>query len=83
MVFLSVKKWIRTKKIILCIFLELEEEGGFLDFNQLEKDHGYLIYISRTYRSMVSYLKGTHQTLDSWRSGRNKDGWNFPPEDLR
>ena len=50
------------------------EEGGGLDFRKLERDRGYLVYISRTYRSMVPYLKGIHQTLDSWRSGRNEDG---------
>ena len=82
-VFVSVKKWIKTNEIILHISLELEEEGDLLDFKQLEKDCGYLVYISRTYRSMVPYLKVTHQTLDSWRSGRNKDGWKLFLEELR
>ena len=31
---------------------------------------------------MVPYLKGIHQTLDSWRSGRSKDGWKLSPEEL-
>ena len=48
-VFVSVKKWIKTNEIILHISLELEEEGDLLDFKQLEKDCGYLVYISRTY----------------------------------
>ena len=72
-VFLSDKKWLRSKKIISRITKELEEGGG-LDFKKLEGNWGYLVYISRTYRSMVPYLKGIHQTLDSWRSGRNEDG---------
>ena len=58
--FVSVKKWVRIKDIFLRISLELEEEGGYLDFKKLEKDRDYLINISRTYRSMVSYLKGIH-----------------------
>ena len=32
---------------------------------------------------MVPYLKGIHQTLDSWRSGRSKGGWKLSPEELR
>jgi hypothetical protein len=31
--------------------------------------------VAQTYPSLVPYLKGIHLTLDSWRSGRNKDGW--------
>jgi hypothetical protein len=27
---------------------------------------GFLIYVSRTYSSMVPYLKGIHLTLDIW-----------------
>ena len=54
-----------------------------LDFKELERDRYYLVYISRTYRAMVPYLKGIHQTLDSWRTGRNKDGWKLSPEELR
>ena len=48
----------------------------------MERDRGFLVYISRTYRAMVPYLKGIYQTLDSWRSGRSKDGWNLSPEEL-
>ena len=72
-VFLSDKKWGRSKEIIVRIIIELSD-GGRLDFKELEKDRGCLVYISRTYRSILSYLKGIHQTLKSWKSGRNVDG---------
>ena len=36
-----------------------------------------MIYLSHTYRIIVSYLKGIHQTLDSLRKGRTKDGWRL------
>jgi len=62
--FFSVNKWLISKEIILRIIKELGEDDG-LDFKELEKDCGYLVYISRTYRAMVPYLKGIHQTLDS------------------
>jgi hypothetical protein len=31
--------------------------------------------VAHAYPSLVPYLKGIHLTLDSWRSGRNNDGW--------
>jgi hypothetical protein len=46
-----------------------------LGFKDLEKKRGFLIYVTRTYPSMVPYLKGIHQTLDSWRPHRDKEGW--------
>ena len=81
-VFFSQKKWLRSKEIFLRIIQELGEDGS-LDFVELRKDRGFLVYISRTYRAMVPYLKCIHQMLDSWKSGRNKDGWKLSPEDLR
>ena len=36
-----------------------------------------MIYLSRTYRSIKPYLKGINQTLDSWRKGRDKEGWKL------
>ena len=29
---------------------------------------------------MVSYLKGMYLTLNSWRHGRDKDGWTIPKQ---
>ena len=81
-VFVSDKKWEKSKEIILRITVELSEGRG-LDFKESEKDRRYLVYISRTYRSMVSYLKGIHQTLDSWRSGINANGRKLSVEELR
>ena len=48
-----------------------------LDHKQLERDRGFLIYLSRTYRSMCPYLHGIHLNLDSWRKGRDNEGWNL------
>ena len=75
-VFVSVKKWLRSKEIILRITEGLGE-GIHIDFKELEKDRDFLVYISRTYRAIVPYLKGIHQTLDSWRTGRSKDGYRL------
>ena len=61
----SQMKWDRGKAIVKRIQDELLLKG-YLNFKELERDRGFLIYLSRTYKSMCPYLKGIHQTLDSW-----------------
>ena len=58
---------------IICRIQEELRESGDLDHKTLERDRGFLIYLSRTYRMMASYLKGAHQTMDTLRPGRTKD----------
>jgi hypothetical protein len=48
---------------------------GKLSHKIAEKYRGFLVYVSRTYRAMVPYLKGLHLTLDFWRADRDEDGW--------
>jgi hypothetical protein len=50
---------------------------------QLESIRGFLVYVARTYATMVPYLKGVHLTLDFWRAGRGKDGWPHDDEGWR
>ena len=57
------------------ILEELFIGGGWLNHKQLERDRGFLVYLSRAYRNMYPYLKRVRQNLDSWRSRRNEDGW--------
>lgn len=47
----------------------------------LESYGGTLVYISRTYPSLVPYLKGIHLTLDSWRNNRDSKGWKLSASD--
>ena len=48
-----------------------------VDFELLQKCRGYLIYVSRTYRPMIPYLRGLHKSIDSWRPFRDKEGWKL------
>jgi hypothetical protein len=41
----------------------------------LESIIGFLVYVTRTYTTLVPYLKEIHLTLDSWRVNRGDDGW--------
>jgi hypothetical protein len=61
----------------------LGSRDGSLDFKSLESKRGFLIYVTRTYPSMVPYLKGMHLTLDSWRPYRDADGWKLPSCDQK
>jgi len=54
-------------------------EGKMLCHKTLESYHGFLVYVSRTYPSLVPYLKGIHLTLDSWQGNQDQDGWQIQP----
>ena len=75
-VLITQEKWEKSKTLLQNIWSCLHPEGpNLLPFKKLESARGYLVYTTRTYPSMVPYLKGIHLTLDSWRSRRNSDGW--------
>jgi hypothetical protein len=48
-----------------------------MDHDELERIRGFLVYVARTYKALMPYLKGVHLTLDSWRGNRNDDGWRL------
>ena len=48
-----------------------------MNFKELERMRGFLIYVSRTYTAMTPYFKGLHQTIDSWRPFTREDGWRM------
>jgi hypothetical protein len=69
----SQKKWDKVKDLVA----ELEDmaSSDTLDRKRLEQIRGFLIYVSRTYKWMVPYLKGIHLTIDAWREGRDAGGF--------
>ena len=50
-----------------------------LSHKELLSDHGFLVYVTRTYPAMVPYLKGFHLTIEIWQGGRNIEGWKLMP----
>lgn len=70
------EKWDKAKGHIQWIADNLNNKDG-LDNKMLKSIRGFLVYVARTYCSMVPYLKGLHATIDSWRAGRNVDGWKY------
>jgi hypothetical protein len=86
-VMVTEKRWIKTRKIIRRLVDEVvslgkgsEQEDGSLISSQgvyqkaLESDRRFLIYVSHTYPSMVSYLKGIHLTFGQLARGKER-GW--------
>ena len=79
-VLIAQDKWDKSKDIVSKILCLILQDPDSLPFKFLESARGFLVYVSRTYICMAPYLKGLHQTLDSWRSWMGKDGWKM---DLR
>jgi hypothetical protein len=81
-VLISEEKWQKTRDKIRWIRQELEKAEG-VDRKELEKNRGFLVYVTRTYTNMVPFLKGIHLLLDSWRVNRNSDGWKFTNSEMK
>lgn len=59
----TLEKWEKTKRSLEWLRLELGNKEG-LDRKGLEERRGFLVYVSRTYPAMVTFLKGIHLSLD-------------------
>ena len=75
-VLVSEEKWGKTKDWINWVLERVNDKAGILH-KELERCRGFLIYVSRTYTSFKPYLRGLHKTIDSWRPGRDDDGWKI------
>jgi hypothetical protein len=82
----SQERWDKTRRWVRWLDDYAKDPGIDIPHKELESCRGFLVYVTRTYGAMVPYLKGVHHTLDSWRPGRDADGWKSPritkPEDL-
>ena len=70
------KKWDKTKTWLSWL-RENTDGKEVINFKDLERCRGFLIYVSRTYRSFVPYLRGIHKTIDGWRNYRDEEGWKM------
>jgi hypothetical protein len=50
-------------------------ESEMVDHNELERTRGFLVYVASTYKPLTTFLPGLHLTIDSWRPGRDEEGW--------
>jgi hypothetical protein len=71
----SQERWDKTKKILFGLEEVLELPVPEFNHKSLLSDRGFLIYVARTYPTMVPYLKGLHLTIEHWRDDRDCEGW--------
>ena len=76
------EKWDKTMNFLQSI-RDMLDSGEPINHKMLERIRGFLLYVTRTYPAMVPFLKGIHLTLDSWRPGRDNDGWRLTMSELR
>ena len=80
----SQKKWDKAQAIIKHWFEEVVvEKKQEVNAAQMERDVGFLVHLSRTFPSVFPYLKGFYLTLNTWRKGRNDEGWKFTMSEWR
>lgn len=72
----SQQKWDKGKRIIRGLLAEVQKGLG-LSLKALLKDRGFMVHLSMTYPILVPFLKGLHLTVDSWREGRDDEGWRM------
>ena len=78
------KKWIKAKAIIAHWQEEVcENKSRLVNTAQMECDVGFLVHLSRTFPAIFPYLKGFYLSLNSWRKGRNDEGWKYSMAEWR
>jgi hypothetical protein len=78
----SMEKWMKTKSLIAELVEMLQVSPDRLPLLRLLQIRGFLLYVTRTYRYMTPHLKGLHLTIDSWREGRDSEGWRASGAEL-
>jgi hypothetical protein len=73
----SQEKWDKAKAQLEEVRLMLEADPTKLPRKRLEQIRGFLQYVTQTYTSLTCYLIGFHMTIDSWRPGRDHEGWRL------
>jgi hypothetical protein len=73
----SQEKWDKAKVLLEEVQQMLNEDPTKLSRKRLEQIRGFLQYVIQTYSSFTSYLIGFHMTIDSWRPGRDHEGWRI------
>jgi hypothetical protein len=70
-------KWEKAKALIKETQELLVNDADRMPRKRLEQIRGFLNYVGQTYPILSSYLIGYHMTIDSWRQGRDEEGWRL------
>ena len=74
-VMISQEKWDKAKGLLVELENVVESNPLTLDRKGLEQIRGFMIYVCQTYTNLTPYLIGIHMSIDSWRDGRDEEGW--------
>ena len=83
----SKEKWLKMKGILKKWLASLAAWGPCnratpkLSHKDLSADRGFLVYVTRTYPTMVPYPKGFHLTIKMWQGGRVAEKWKLKDGD--
>ena len=73
------EKWVKMREILAKWSARLLEAAPNLSHKELLSDRGFLVnVVTQTY---PAYLKGFHLTIETWRGGRDADGWKLKEAD--
>ena len=75
----SQKKWDKARGIIASLLDDFESETALPEFNlkELEQKVGFLVHLAMAYPLMLPFLRGLYLTMNSWRNGRDANGWKL------
>ena len=73
----SREKWNKAKGYISDLRDQLNSGVTSVNRKDLERKRGFLVHISRTFSFITPFLKGIHHTLESYRPGRDAEGWKW------
>lgn len=77
MVLTSQEKWDRMKELCRHWLGVLKSGETLLDHKKLLSDRGFMVYVTQAYPSLKPYLKGFNLSLETWRGGRDDEGWKL------
>jgi len=77
----SQEKWDRMKSICSFWLEQLDQGMSELGYKRLLSDRGFMVYVTQAYPGMKPYLKGFHLSLETWRGGRDEEGWKMTPKE--
>ena len=72
--FVSLAKWEKAKEFLDWVNAHCLQKRD-LDRAKFRSGKGFLVHMSLTYDFLQPYLKGFHLSEESWRPGRDADGW--------
>ena len=78
------EKWEKGKRILEAWLEEVRtSQDGCTGYKAFLKDRGFMVHLTGAYDCMIPYMKGIHQTADTWRKNRGADGWKVPDHEWR